>query len=191
MSISEPVLIREGLAGLAPSSPRSKGVHVSDLIHTIATKLGHYEESDVDAGTRTRWDLALAFERAVIRSLVEHYELADPDRYAHLGELECDGIIGTPDLYDTKDDAIEEIKLTWMTARRGPDDVKFWHYWAQLQAYCWMARTRLSRLHVCYVNGDYGRTTRSPVYRVWERTFTEMELRINWATLRSTREMSA
>ena len=182
---SEPTLIREGLTHLAPSEPRSKGIHISDLINTMAVRLGHYEESEVDDNTRARWQMGHAFERAVVRSLAEFYDEAAPTRYQSLGELELDGIYGTPDMYDAGDDAIEEIKLTWMTARRGADDPKFWRYWVQLKSYCRMANTPLARLHVCYVNGDYGTTTSAPIYRVWERRFTTRELVENWATMRS------
>jgi hypothetical protein len=49
-------------------------------------------------------------------------------------------------------------------------------------AYCYILQSQIGRLHVCHLNGDYG-VVRGPVYNVWERRFSDQELRENWRML--------
>ena len=123
-------------------------------------------------------ELGCALEHAI----AERYEQDEPGRYLAIGELALDGVTGTPDLVDLVDNAVIEIKLTWSSGsleRNPPDSQKFWRYWVQLMSYCKMYGTNTGRLHVCHINGDYAEN-RFPIYRVWERKFTDEELATNW-----------
>jgi len=159
---------------------RSPGVHVSEVIHDLATRLGHYEARDeITPEARCMMELGCALEDAVIDRLTRH----SPGRYVQPGELELDDIYGTPDLLDIDDYAIEECKLTWMSSNHDPDSEKFWRYWVQLKSYCRMAGSSLGRLRVAFVMGDYKGS--GPQYRVWEARFSDDELAENWAMIRT------
>lgn len=154
---------------------RSEGIHVSHVIHDLCIRLGHYEDRGKDSGPdMSRMQLGCALEHAI----VHRYALDSPGRYVQPGELELDNLFGTPDLYDTEDDAIHEIKLTWSSSRNEVGSKKLWRYWRQLECYCKMIGTRVGRLHVGFVNGDYKFT--GPEMYVWERRYEQEELDKNW-----------
>lgn len=184
----ELTLIRSGIPDLVPMVRGGDETrHVSYAIRRLCLQLGHYEESEVDEGTRNLWGMGSAFEDAVVASLSERYALTHPGRYVRTGELELDGLLGNPDLFDTVDQAVEEMKLTWMSSKHGPESEKFWKYWVQVKAYCRMMEVQTGRLHVCYLNGNYKRGedgTRCEYY-VWEAKFTKIELINNWKMIRS------
>jgi hypothetical protein len=156
-------------------------------------KLGHFEDEDSSSMTddaksvrQTRWELGSAFEEAVRHGLARRYSQDEPDKYMVIGELEDDGLIGSPDLADLTEPAVHEIKLTWMSNRRGPEDEKFWKYLVQLKAYVRMFKqSRVGYLHVCFLNGDYSYRggNSGPDYRVWRAEFTQQELDENWRML--------
>lgn len=176
--MSEPVLLFEGMPDLLPMEGRSPGIHVSEVIHDLCIRLGHYEERELDSAGLTRMQLGSSFEWAI----ANRWALQYPDRYLPMGEMEKDGIFGTPDLVDIEDWAVEEIKLTWVSSRHEPDSQKFWRYWVQIKSYCMMVGTNIGRLSVCHVNGDYKYNDGGggPVYRKWERQFEDHELAENW-----------
>ena len=127
-------------------------------------------------------ELGKAFEYALAASMAED----SPDRYLQPGELELDGMFGTPDIYNATDNAIEEIKLTWMSTNNEVDGKKFWRYWTQIKAYCHMWGTHIGRLHTLFIMGDYRyqQGTGGPVYKCWEQVFTQDELEENWTMLK-------
>ncbi len=157
--------------------------HVTAVIRYLCLKLGHFDDDGegVTVEQQTRMELGSAFEDLMVKALAARYE-KNNYRYVQPGELFLDGMIGTPDLLDVDDYAIEEIKLTWLSSNHPPEHKKLWKYWVQLKAYCRMAETQQGRLHVCYVNGDY-REERGPTYRKWEVEFTQQELHENWRML--------
>jgi len=174
--MSDAELIYEGMPDLLPMTGRSPGMHVSTVIHSLAVGLG-YLSGDSSRLTTTWAQLGCALESSIIARWAEEY----PGRFVQPGEIEKDGIFGTPDMLDTEDDSLVEIKLSWMSSKQTADSEKFWRYWVQVMAYCWMWGTDKGSLHVCHVNGDYkfGGGT-GPVYRVWERVFEKRELVENW-----------
>lgn len=188
----EPVQIRQGMHELLPMTRHGdENAHISTAIRSLAIKLGHFEDHDdpnltdaEKAERQTRWEMGSAFEEAVKAGLAARYSKDNPDRYMVIGALEDDGLIGNPDLVDIDEPAIHEIKLTWMSNRRGPDDVKFWKYWVQLMAYVRMLKmSRIGYLHVCYLNGDY--RGGGPDYRVWRVEFSQTDLDDNWRMLKA------
>jgi hypothetical protein len=162
-------------------------VHVSEVIHDMCIRLGHYaaDERDINSPeVMTRLQLGCALEHAI----ASRYALDNPDRYIQVGELSCGGIYLTPDLFDTQDWAVEEIKLTWESSAHEPYSQKYWKRWVQVMAYCYALHSFIGRLHVCNMVGDY-RGNRSPVYRVWEYEYTQPELDNNWRMLMNHREV--
>ena len=165
--------------------------HISAIIRSLCIKLGHFAVDDDESMTaedlakrQTRWELGSAFEEAVRHGLARRYAADQPDRYMVPGELERDGLIGSPDLADLHDRAIIEVKLTWLSSRHEAEGEKFWKYWVQVKAYCHMMGWQVGRVHVAHVMGNY-KDDRGPIYNVWEDTFTDRELQENWRMLTS------
>lgn len=174
--MSSPRLVQAGLLDLFPME-RSSGVHVSDPLQRILRSLDPARYTD-EPPNQLRLNLGSALEHAIADAL----EKREPDRYVRPGELQLDGIFGTPDLIDLLDWTVCEIKLTWMSCRDAdPEDVKFWRYWVQLKAYCKMANAHRGRLWVVFINGDY--REREPVGIAWEQEFEQAELDENWGML--------
>jgi hypothetical protein len=165
--------------GVSPSPPRSSGVHVSTLIKAICAQL-----EPERFGGEMDWnkiELGFSVERAIERAWAERR--IDVVR---LGEIEKDGIAGSPDglSVEAGELVIEEIKCTWMSNRDCPEGKKFWHWLAQIKAYCYLADTLRARLHVLFVNGDYAQH-REPTYCSWDLHFHQGELDENWMMLRN------
>jgi hypothetical protein len=187
-----PRIVASGIGDLLPMERSGEPHrHVSAIIRSLCIALGHFEDDAKGKGTdnakgegpdQTRMELGSAFEDALASALADRYARSDPDRYVRPGPLEKDGLIGNMDLLDVTDWAVIEIKLTWISSRHPADSEKFWKYWVQLKAYCTLVGTRLGRLHVCHINGDY-KGSRGPVYNVWEDEFSEQELAENWRML--------
>lgn len=165
---------------------RSPGAHASAAIHDICIQHGHYlDQADRD---ESRMLLGQALEN----SLADMYARDNPGEYIRLGELYRDGISITPDLFYIPLDADHEIKLTWMSASHGDDinSTKLWRFLCQVKTYCYVIGTRIGRLEVFFVNGDYksGRVHR----RLWTLRFSRKELIENWSLiLKQTERMQA
>lgn len=169
-------LIRDTAPSLLPMK-RTPGQHISPLITQLQVALGHFDPQDKD-------NIAAVFElgNALEHAIVERLAMDDPDRYDRPGEVKCDGLIGTPDLFDYTLNADTEIKCTWASTKHGPGSKKFWGYECQMKCYCYMSGWTKSVLHVCFLNGNYlwNSATWGPQWRTWEYQFTEMELAQNW-----------
>jgi len=155
---------------------RTPGVHVSSIIRHIGNQIGTNKGNDF-----TEEDLSWF---AIIGRLWERV-LADilfpPPRYERIGEIEKDGIIGSPDCVDTETWSDVEMKVTWKSSRNFIETQKFREYLYQAKAYCAMlsmCRARIVVLHVC---GGY----RPPVpnAKEYDITFTVQELKENWLML--------
>ena len=179
-----PVLISTGLADLLPmvrgGDPAS---HISAIIRYMCVKLGHF---DLESGANPAFmELGSAWEDTVAAALANRYQRAQPDRFTRIDEMVVDGLHGNMDLMDVLDWAVIEMKLTRLSARHEPDSLKFWKYWTQLKAYCYMATSNIGRLHVCHLEGNYEKdpTQRQIIYNVWEDRFSDQELLTNWRML--------
>jgi hypothetical protein len=203
--VSDAVLLSDVMPDLLPMAGRSPIVHVSTVIAGMCERLGYF---DPNRSLSVAWaQLGCALEWATI----QRFTVDRPGRYVQPGEFILDGVAGTPDLEDLDPTdptgvpremrrylrdmeflealdesggrAVEEIKLSWMGARRDFDDEKFWRYRVQLMAYCKGRRTRVGRLRVIHVNGFNDGD--GPVPRLYQRVFTHRELDENWAVLLS------
>ena len=147
--------------------------HLSGIIRDLELTL----EPDKFKGT-TSWDLNSAAQIGVFWEYV--LEMAYADSFSHdIGEVELDGIVGTPDGINVDEDGvyIQEFKLTWKSSRNFCPTEHF-YYKVQGMSYCKMAN--LSRCHwkVLFVNGNYRGS--GPQYKQWMVEFSELELQENW-----------
>ena len=167
-----------------PDPGRSPGLHVSDLVESLATKLGYLDPQGWDKYGTLRAEIGQAWEDR----LGAHLERKLPCFCYHPGELHKDGIAGTPDGEEITDDGllIHEIKLTWIGLgnpfyRRRPGLIP-WYWEAQIKAYCHMAQTRNAILHRVYLNEAY--KPPRPVYWALGMEFTRQELERHWEMMR-------
>jgi hypothetical protein len=163
------------------SAERSVGLHVSAIIQHILVTSGLAEQSDF-----TEADLGMF---AVIGRLWEQM-LADSmfkaPRYQRPGEIEKDGIFGSPDAVDCDSHRVMEFKVTWKSSNRAIES--FFKYILQVKSYCHMLGLTECDLYVFYVCGNWKPPI--PQIKAWRLTFTEAELRTNWNVMReNAREM--
>ena len=147
---------------------RSKGLHVSQIYGDLEDILFSPRKTNnkLWATVGFIWEilLELAFKEALgVRP----------------GELELDGIIGSPDGINWEGGYIEEYKLTWSSAKK-PIESK-WKWMTQVMAYCKMAGLTVVRFRVFYINGDY--SFEGPIYKSAFITFTQEEIDTNWQML--------
>lgn len=136
---------------------------------------------------QVRAALGNAMEKAIIREVSRR----EPERYVIPGELEYEGLLGTPDLWDLKPKSrcrrcgkrcpfTVEIKLTWASSRRASDieDEWFWRYWVQMKSYSKMAEFHRGLLIIIFVVGDW--KDGPPVGFMWEDDWDDDELSEVW-----------
>lgn len=166
---------------------RSPGPHVSDIIRDLEhriTKPGKrrpYDELLPEERKRmgAHVEMGWAWEEIVRAAMLRTY-YRGLDRFVSVGEVELDGIFGTPDWVDCEDVCVEEFKATWRSSRR-QIQVDYWHWFVQMKAYCRMLDMRIARLRVFFVNGDYRDS--GPQFRLWQIEFSLLELDKNWSML--------
>ena len=110
---------------------------------------------------------------------------------ARVGEIKCDGIVGSPDgvglddpafvcdmwpIIDPGNVVLEEYKCTWKSTRNSPD--KEWYYMTQVMSYCTMLNLDTVIMHMVYLMGNYKGS--GPQYRRARIVFNQYELQQNW-----------
>jgi hypothetical protein len=155
---------------------RSPGLHLTDVIRDIAATAGlgkdSAEQDDLDWYASGGWLWEQAFDLA-------HAEAVSNGDMVNIGEIECDGISGTPDRVTWEPFRIIELKCRWMAARKFDSlERNFFLELMQIKSYCYMIGTDEAELHVFFVAGDW----RPPVpqSRSVLLEFTERELAENW-----------
>ena len=150
-------------------------LHLSTIYTDIEKKLfgGPRETNNpLWAQTGFLWERALAdaFQR-------EHPYIIRP------GEVELDGIVGSPDGIDLKDNILEEYKCTWLSTKNAsPGQV--WKWITQTKGYCKMLGLKECRFRIWYINGDYGKNF-GPQYKEFLAQYTQSELDENWDMITS------
>jgi hypothetical protein len=179
-----PRLVTKNLVDMFSSHGRSRGRHVTSALYSVMSSL-HPDRFDSGGSPRpdvTRMTLGNAMEAAIASAFARKW----PDRYIRPGELEKDGVFGTPDLWDLEEWATVEIKLTWASSRRAEDieDPWFWRYWAQLKTYVFMANQEKGYLIIFFINGNYSKDKddpeNGPQGYMWEETWSKEELSETW-----------
>src|SRR5262245_38342348 len=102
---------REGVA-------RSKGVHVSDIVRLLSKAYSDGEGGGKKRNSFTVADLDRFAQVGRIWERVLAEVVFTRPRYERIGEIEKDGIIGSPDAIDTVDYALAEYKVTYRSAKR-------------------------------------------------------------------------
>ncbi len=193
---SVPQLVSTEIPDWSPMLGRSPGPHVSEVIADLCMVMGLLETEDptpyseIPEDQRCRMKLGSAFETGLLGLMRQD----QPDRIIVPPELCCDGIFGHPDLVLDQPGiilsqptllsipvAVGEAKATWISARREITDNKFWKYWLQCSAYCYMLGIPTALLFVSFVNGEYEwHKLGVSKFRLWRRDFRPWELRENW-----------
>lgn len=170
---------------------RTPGLHLSQIITDIMVGLEPDKYGPKDDPHGKKWAnfyMGLLFERVLEEAWVGREATYRPE-LIRPGEIERDGIIGTPDSFDTLLGRPEEFKFTKKSVRQGITHNKFWVYWVQLMAYAYMLGVNSGVLRVCFVNGNYTRDDNDPdsgyVIRSWEDHWSELQLQENWDMLRA------
>lgn len=163
------------------NTPRSAGVHLSNILRKVAIDTGQLSEGDRDDEMPLRVFLGLAWEAMAVRLY--------KDIAWQPGEFERDGIYMTPDgISEIKGlgTVVEEFKYTGKSLRvKGGDKDQLksitgeWMWIQQGLGYCNAVGTDLVRYHVCWSRGVYS-------YPMVERyirylvQFSRLELEGNW-----------
>lgn len=191
-------LVSTGLPVLLPQTDRSPGVHISSILYDACLRLGYYNERADTSIDQTLMQLGSTFEWA----LIHRYQQDDPGRYIVPPEIEVDGIKGHPDLQDTHEELVKEIKFTYRSSgkvlcgvgeRPVPDHPilgpKFWKDRSQLKSYCRMLQWKRGQLEICHLKGDYhkdedGNYQFKVIHNVWEFEYSKSGLIRHWDWLR-------
>lgn len=147
-------------------------LHLSDIYTDLENTL--FPKTTNADMTNPLWaEVGFLWEALLSRVLADHCS----DRP---GEIELDGVVGSPDGYDPSTGIVDEYKLTWKSIRNAhPENV--WKWMVQTKGYCKMLGSTTVRFHVFYVNGDYRGS--GPLYRSYLFTFTQREIDENWQML--------
>lgn len=154
-----PVVPMTSADGRAMGVGRSKGIHVSRIVHRIMTKLHNkaykeYGKLDREGEVRSRMGFILEM---LVDQYFKDYCLRTPFEGLMLQEeIQKDGIIGTPD--GVADGKVVEFKATWKSSRKftpaGMVDA-FYAWILQVGAYCHMLGLKKVLFAVFFVNGGY------------------------------------
>lgn len=183
-----------------PDTPRSKGIHVSKVIRSLAVQNGALKREWVDpedvglveAGVDAFWDkldsvsrlrmsIGLAWEQWYIPQL--------GDVTFHPGEMQVDGIYMTHDgesldviitpegpRYEL---AVHEVKATYKSTKTVGNLESQWMWVTQTKSYCKGLGTRIAYVHVLFLCGDYSRPIQ-PQLKCWRLEFDQEEIDTTW-----------
>lgn len=158
---------------LSGRGSRGDGVHVSELIHFLDHKLHN-------TGEPQHWDHAalvgFMFEDSM-RIALRDQVVRQRSNIIVPGELEQDGILLTPDGFDTVAYELWEFKATWRSCEKWPPESR-WTWLVQSQAYCHVMGLDVANFGVLYLNGDY--RPMQPRLVGTRFRFTPEELEANW-----------
>lgn len=159
-------------------------IHLSDIAKFIELKMKFGP-----VGKATKWNLNVAGEVGFIWEEVLSMVLRD--RYAaRIGEVERDGIVGSPDGLSANDPfkqvpiVNEEYKATWRSSNKTPDTI--WYWMTQFKSYCMMLGVNVTVARILYIMGDYRGS--GPQYHVYRIEYSDRELQENWDMILSHRD---
>lgn len=172
----EASLISSGIPDLLPSRDRSPGIHHSDVLSDLLTRMGHYAPQDPkwkeSDAIMTRMQIGLAFEDILVDRYRRHFGV----RYIMPGELEIDGLPITLDMFDTLHPGPDSVKFTWLSSRHDVYSDVFIRFWMQLKSECIATSTKQGRLHICHAMGEYDYSKPAVHFNVWKAVFGTNEL---------------
>ena len=165
--------------------PRSKDkLHVTTVMKAISEEMGwgYKGKGFEDIGLT----MSIGFLWEDVLSLAYGNRLG-----ARIGEVELDGIIGSPDgiglddpefecdiwpKIDSGNVVLEEYKATWKGSKNSP--IQDWYYVTQIMSYCTMLNLDTVIMHMVYLMGNYKGS--GPQYRRARIVFNQYELQQNW-----------
>lgn len=163
------------------SSSRSSGIHLSNIIHYICLKYGHYtESSNPHSGM-------MSLGQCLELGIELDQNSKEPGRYIRVGELELDGIYMTPDFIDVVIPAVKDTKLTRLSASTDPMSEKFWKFRTQLMGYCHGIQIPTGDLDVTFMSGN-SESGGDPIRRIWRWEWLGRELKGNWSMIKKFRD---
>jgi hypothetical protein len=165
-------------SGVDRTSAHDTGkIHLSDIAKYIEYKMDYAQRTKGSAD----WNMNLAGEVGFLWEDLLSYVFGM--KYAvRIGEVELDGIVGSPDGLSSNDPlgkellVNEEYKATWRSIKKKPTDIWYWE--TQFKSYCHMLGVTVTVARVLYLMGDYKGS--GPLYKVFRMEFTPFELRENW-----------
>lgn len=172
---------RRSLGKPVTPSPRSPGIHVSDVLRFISQTSGLTRYANDLIGVDEvpmRWFLGFAFEEAVA-SLYENWIWQPKEVIVDGVAMNCDGL----NHVDGDGLMIEESKLTSKRPRHGDEFLAEWAWISQVKAYCHGYEARLARHHVCYYGGFS-----DPLYIRYVTSYTDDEIAKTWAMVQLNKE---
>jgi hypothetical protein len=127
----------------------------------------------------------IKFGESFEQSLEKSFQAASTGTFRPEPTLVPPGIWCSPDGVDPNIWAVEEFKCTWYSAKKALDDPVYWPWLVQIKAYCKALDTRLAKLWVLHINGDYSPPRPWPP-KIYGIEFTELEIEENWQMLVNT-----
>jgi len=171
---------------LGPPSPTpvrsTHRPHLTDILRDMATtagigkETGEFSQRDLEWFAAGGWLFERVFDMA-------HQEAIDRGDMWSPGELELDGIVGTPDRIDWTRPAVIELKCRWKSSRKFDAlEKEFCIELMQVKGYCWMLKILEADLIVFFVAGRWSSSI-VPEVRAANLRFTEQELAENWRSV--------
>ena len=149
-------------------------LHLSDIYTDLDNTL-FPKNSTADMTNKLWGEFGFLWEDTLSRSLADHCS-------ERPGEIELDGIVGSPDGFDKDTGVLDEYKATWKSIRNAhPENV--WRWQVQVRGYCKMLDTTIARFHIFYINGNYKQS--GPLYRSYLFSYTKREIEENWLMLKN------
>ena len=165
-------------------TPRSPGLHLSDIISDLGRKLGYLETYDNDDLNvrESRFSLGFIWENFVATQMRDTTIAYSNGVIFRPPELTIDGIHMSPDAFDLAMPGLREYKCTAKSMGREIGSEKFWMWWTQIQAYCHGMGVNEAILQVMFLNGNW--SDRAGAHqRAWKAVFADHELLENWTML--------
>lgn len=168
---------------------RSGGLHLTPIIRGIEQVIRPRDEWCTEEELSFFGAGGFIFERVFSMAMADAVASGNLIRP---GEIELDGITGSPDLLDLSDGVVGiETKMTWKSSRKLDTSSKpailesldkhFWAHKIQCMSYAHMLSTNLYQLHYFFVAGNWRPPV--PCVKAIQMEFTSKELEGNWSMI--------
>lgn len=170
----------QGSKPITGDGKRSPGLHLTQIIHSLEDSLGLRENTANDEQLATYGAMGFVWERIIEQGIAL---ACQSERYVRPAEVVMDGITGSPDILDLKENIVIDTKCLFKSSNKLDDIARnFWGWTVQLKGYCHMVGWNVAELWVIPICGNW----RPPMigHPIRKRlTFTPVELKDNWSML--------